>query len=170
MTQRDSGRYNALTDTWIDQNVKVDFAWGNIPMQPDDDRDSGLDAQLDSHIIATDGWANFPDFAENTGFPPPPPPPTINHTIAGIRKSFGGDTAGDQMYFMFLQGQNHNLFNGNTINITGSDVDAYNKNGWVVIAAVNDNAFNTNGTKVTIYWNGLITETANATTGTYAKV
>jgi hypothetical protein len=64
MTERDSGRYDAITDTWIDQQVKVDFAWGNIPMQPDADRAMfhHLDPALDSHIIATSGYEGFPAF------------------------------------------------------------------------------------------------------------
>lgn len=50
-------------------NVKVDFVWGNIPMQPDDDRgEDTLDPELDNHIIATDGWASFPEFEPNVGF------------------------------------------------------------------------------------------------------
>jgi hypothetical protein len=61
--QRDSGRYDAFTDTWIDQQVRVDFAWGNIPMQPNDDRGMAtLDPALDSHIIATSGYEGFPAF------------------------------------------------------------------------------------------------------------
>jgi hypothetical protein len=60
---RDSGRYDAFTDTWIDDNVQIDFAWGNMPMQPDDDRgENPLDPELDSHIIATSGYQNFPGF------------------------------------------------------------------------------------------------------------
>ncbi|CAB4123938.1 PASTA_pknB domain containing protein [uncultured Caudovirales phage] len=60
---RDSGRYDAFTDTWIDDNVQVDFAWGNIPMQPNDDRGMAqLDPELDSHIIATSGYEGFPAF------------------------------------------------------------------------------------------------------------
>ena len=66
-------------------NPKIDFVWGNIPMQPDDQRedavvplgggegDAGwgptahfksapLDPNLDSHIIATGGYQNFPSF------------------------------------------------------------------------------------------------------------
>jgi hypothetical protein len=63
MTERDSGRYDAFTDSWIDQNVRVDFAWGNIPMQPNDDRGMAqLDPALDSHIIATSGYEGFPAF------------------------------------------------------------------------------------------------------------
>ena len=66
MTQRDSGRYDANTDTWIDQNVFVDFVWGNVPMQPNDDRGMGeaLDPELDSHIIATSGYEGFPAFIQ----------------------------------------------------------------------------------------------------------
>ena len=51
MTHRDSGG-----------NVQVDFVWGNMPMQPDDDRDTPLDSALDNHVIATEGYSNFPGF------------------------------------------------------------------------------------------------------------
>jgi hypothetical protein len=64
---RDTGRYDAFTDSYVDQQVRVDFAWGNIPMQPDDDRDETLDPALDSHIIATSGYEGFPAFI--TGAP-----------------------------------------------------------------------------------------------------
>jgi hypothetical protein len=72
----------------VQGNVAVDFVWGNVPMQPDDDReDNGyvnipqvedygwsqarvytselLDDTLDNHIIATEGYSNFPSFIEN---------------------------------------------------------------------------------------------------------
>lgn len=72
INERDSGRYDAITDTWIDSNVKVDFAWGNIPMQPDDDRNWAelptLDPALDSHIIATSGYEGFPAFTPGGPF------------------------------------------------------------------------------------------------------
>lgn len=61
--ERDSGRYDATTQTWIQDNVRVDFAWGNIPMQPNDDRGMAqLDPELDSHIIATSQYEGFPAF------------------------------------------------------------------------------------------------------------
>ena len=41
-------------------NIVVDFVWGNIPMQPDDDRVTPLDPNLDSHIIATSQYNGFP--------------------------------------------------------------------------------------------------------------
>jgi hypothetical protein len=233
---RDTGRYDAITDTWIDQQVRIDFAWGNIPIQPNDDRgDNTLDPALDSHIIATNGWSSFPEFEPNTGFDPQTAivpnlvgmnnsvaqqalwdlglqpnaqytdvgatsqnnetvkdqgiaegtvvdlgtsvhlsiyhytAPAINHTIAGIRKDFGGSTNGYGFYWMFLMGQNHNLSNGNTLTISGCDVAAYNGSAWNVISSENDSAFNTGGTKVLIFWNGAITETANGTGGTYTK-
>lgn len=59
---RDTGRYDAIEQDYIDQQVRIDFAWGNIPMQPNDDRDEPLDPELDSHIIATSGYQNFPAF------------------------------------------------------------------------------------------------------------
>lgn len=65
-------------------NVQIDFVWGNMPMQPDDDRsfdvvtfpqyeDNGwtqatkymsgtLDAFASFHSIATTGYGNFPGF------------------------------------------------------------------------------------------------------------
>ena len=236
---RDTGRYDAFTDSYIDQNVRVDFAWGNLPMQPNDDRGMAqLDPELDSHIIATSGYEGFPAFIQGEPYDDTVPNAVmpnlygmnqvqaetaladagfsswinnqttsgatsqnnntvssqypgagellnvdaqpavvyynysspINHTIAGIRKNFNGSDLPYNEFYMFLQGQNHGLINGSVINITGSDVAAYNKNGWIVIAAENDNAFNTGGTKVTIFWNGAITETANGTGGTYTKV
>jgi len=61
--ERDSGRYDAGSQTWVDTNVRVDFAWGNIPMQPNDDRGMAqLDPELDSHIIATSQYEGFPAF------------------------------------------------------------------------------------------------------------
>ena len=65
---RDTGRYDAFTDSYIDTNVRIDFAWGNIPMQPNDDRGMAqLDPELDSHIIATTQYEGFPAFI--TGAP-----------------------------------------------------------------------------------------------------
>ena len=46
-------------------NVQVDFVWGNMPMQPDDDRGTALDVELDSHEIAVYGWSNFPGYIPN---------------------------------------------------------------------------------------------------------
>lgn len=48
-------------------NVQVDFVWGNFPMQPDDARASGhkLNAALDNHVIATEGWSGYPAFIPN---------------------------------------------------------------------------------------------------------
>lgn len=236
---RDTGRYDAFTDSYVDQQVQIDFAWGNIPMQPNDDRGMAqLDPALDSHIIATTQYEGFPAFTPGAPFDDTIPnvevpnlvglvnptaalnalqnvgltlgdtnPQTqgatshnnlhvaaqsvpagtlvnlgdavsitvynyvspVNHTIAGIRKQWQGSDLAYNFFFMFLQGRGHNLNNGNQINITGSDVAAYNKNGWYVFESADDDTFNTGGTKVTIFWNGAITETANGTGGTYTK-
>ena len=49
-------------------NVKIDFVWGNMPMQPDDDRgEDTLDPELDNHIIAVAEYNGFP------GYTPVPP-------------------------------------------------------------------------------------------------
>lgn len=55
MTVRDSGG-----------NVAVDFVWGNLPLQPNDDRgEATLNAALDNHSIATTGYSNFPGYIPN---------------------------------------------------------------------------------------------------------
>jgi hypothetical protein len=44
-------------------NVKVDFVWGNIPMQPDDARgENTLVPELDNHIIAVTQYNGFPGY------------------------------------------------------------------------------------------------------------
>jgi hypothetical protein len=49
-------------------NVKVDFVWGNVPMQPNDDRGGNtLDPDLDNHIIVVAEYNGFP------GYTPVPP-------------------------------------------------------------------------------------------------
>ena len=51
-------------------NVVVDFVWGNMPMQPNDDRaengGSLLDYTLDSHNIVEDGWNGYPLYTPNS--------------------------------------------------------------------------------------------------------
>jgi hypothetical protein len=45
-------------------NVAVDFVWGNFPLQPNDVREENggalLDATLDNHSIAYEGWNGYP--------------------------------------------------------------------------------------------------------------
>jgi len=55
-------------------NVAVDFVWGNLPMQPNDDREENgqtelLDPTLDNHSIAYEGWSGYPLFTPNTAGP-----------------------------------------------------------------------------------------------------
>lgn len=51
-------------------NVVVDFVWGNFPLQPNDVREENggglLDATLDNHSIAYEGWSGYPLFTPNT--------------------------------------------------------------------------------------------------------
>lgn len=62
---RDTGRWDAFGQQYVNQQVRVDFAWGNMPMQPNDDRGMAqLDPALDSHIIATAGYEGFPAFIQ----------------------------------------------------------------------------------------------------------
>lgn len=46
-------------------NLKVDFVWGNLPMQPNDDRGTNLDAALDNHNIVYSRWSGYPSFVAN---------------------------------------------------------------------------------------------------------
>jgi hypothetical protein len=54
-------------------NVVVEFVWGNIPMQPNDVREENggglLDATLDNHSIAYEGWNGYPLYDPNTEGP-----------------------------------------------------------------------------------------------------
>jgi hypothetical protein len=51
-------------------NVAVDFVWGNFPLQPNDVREENggdlLDADLDNHVIAYEGWNGYPLYEPNT--------------------------------------------------------------------------------------------------------
>ena len=51
-------------------NVVVDFVWGNFPLQPNDDREENggglLDATLDNHSIAYEGWNGYPLYNPNS--------------------------------------------------------------------------------------------------------
>ena len=51
-------------------NVVVDFVWGNFPLQPNDVREENggelLDATLDNHSIAYEGWNGYPLYTPDT--------------------------------------------------------------------------------------------------------
>lgn len=47
-------------------NVVIDHVWGNMPMQPNDDRTTDLDVALDNHINAVSGWNGYPLYTPNT--------------------------------------------------------------------------------------------------------
>ena len=49
-------------------NVVVDFVWGNLPLQPNDDRvePALLDWSLSNHIIADSNWGGYPLFTANS--------------------------------------------------------------------------------------------------------
>jgi hypothetical protein len=51
-------------------NVAVDFVWGNLPLQPNDERPDTatgrLDYALDNHVIAQVGWNGYPLYEPNT--------------------------------------------------------------------------------------------------------
>jgi len=48
-------------------DIFVDFVWGNLPMQPDDERGANpLNSAQDSHEIATGHWNGYPGYIPNT--------------------------------------------------------------------------------------------------------
>lgn len=49
--------------------IQVDFVWGNLPMQPDEDRgEAQLVPELDNHIIAVTQYNGFPGYDPETPF------------------------------------------------------------------------------------------------------
>ena len=142
-------------------NQKVDFVWGNFPMQPNDDRaatvtntggstgDYGwaqttkvasdrLNAALDNHANAEAGWAGYPNFVAAAG----------NYIITAV--------SGDGTTVTYTS--QNKLAPGNVVNITGLSAGAYNLSGVTVVTA--------DALKFTV------TNSANAglITGQYGKV
>ena len=54
--------------TATDGNVAIDFVWGNVPMQPNDDRATAvhLDPAKGDHINSLSGWNGYPQYTPNT--------------------------------------------------------------------------------------------------------
>ena len=152
-------RKQMATDT--SGNQKVDFVWGNFPMQPNDDRaatvtntggstgDYGwaqttkvasdrLNAALDNHANAEAGWAGYPNFVAAAG----------NYIITAV--------SGDGTTVTYTS--QNKLAPGNVVNITGLSAGAYNLSGVTVVTA--------DALKFTV------TNSANAglITGQYGKV
>lgn len=46
--------------------IAIDFVWGNMPMQPDDDRTTRLDRALADHIIEATAWNGYPQYTPDT--------------------------------------------------------------------------------------------------------
>ena len=117
---------------------RVGFAWGNLPMQPNDDRaatvtniggttgDYGwsqttqvasarLDASLDNHVNVESGWAGYPDFLKAEG----------NYIVTSAE---GNGTTVTYTSFNFLAP-------GEVVNITGLTASAYNLSNATVATA-----------------------------------
>jgi hypothetical protein len=153
-------------------NVKVDFVWGNYPMQPNDDRTDGtavatvaanasqnynwngyseypsarLNAALDNHVIAEAEWNNYPSFL----------PGAANYKVTAAT---GNGTT------VTYTSQNK-LAAGDVVNITGLTASAYNLSSATVATAdalkftVTDAA---NAGEITGQWYGKV-EPTNALT------
>jgi len=122
-------------------NVAVDFVWGNVPMQPNDDRTNGgttvvvaadadqnydwsgysvypsgrLDAALDNHANAEAGWAGYPAYYPAAG----------SYMVTAA--SGNGTT-------VTYTAQNE-LSVGDVVNITGLTASAYNLSSATVASA-----------------------------------
>lgn len=79
---RDTGRYDAFTESYVDTNVRIDFAWGNLPMQPNDDRGMAqLDPELDNHVIAVSEYQGFPAFITGDPYDDTTPNGTVPNVV-----------------------------------------------------------------------------------------
>lgn len=129
----------------------VDFVWGNVPMQPNDDRaatisniggstgDYGwsattqvasvrLDPALDNHANVEAGWSGYPSFVAGAG----------NYIVTAA--SGNGTT-------VTYQSQNF-LAPGTVVNITGLTASAYNLSGVTVATSKFGNFTVTNSANV----------------------
>lgn len=129
----------------------VDFVWGNVPMQPNDDRaatisniggstgDYGwsattqvasvrLDPALDNHANVEAGWSGYPSFVAGAG----------NYIVTAA--SGNGTT-------VTYQSQNF-LAPGTVVNITGLTASAYNLSGATVATSKFGNFTVTNSANV----------------------
>jgi hypothetical protein len=60
-------------------NVQVDFVWGNVPLQPNDDRgEDTLDPNLDNHEIVYESWNGYPGYNPGATGPEGPTYTTID--------------------------------------------------------------------------------------------
>ena len=143
-------------------NVKVDYVWGNFPMQPNDVRTeeaagnfggstgdyawaattkvagARLDAALDNHANAEAGWAGYPSYVAAAG----------NYMVTAV--------SGDGTTVTYTA--QNKLAAGDVVNITGLTASAYNLSSATVVSA--------DALKFTV------TDSANAgsLTGQYGKV
>jgi len=46
-------------------NIKIDYVWGNMPMQPNDDRATTLNSAMGDHSRVTVAWSGYPGFVPN---------------------------------------------------------------------------------------------------------
>jgi hypothetical protein len=151
-------------------NVKVDYVWGNVPMQPNDVRTeeaagnfggstgdyawsattkvagARLDAALDNHANAEAGWAGYPDYILAAG----------NYMVTAA--SGNGTT-------VTYTSQNK-LAAGDVVNITGLTASAYNLTSATVATAdalkftVTNSA---NAGEITGQWYGKVQSTTAVT-------
>lgn len=136
-----AGTNNVGNSTDSAGNVRVDFVWGNYPMQPNDDRTDGtavttvaanasqnynwngyseypsarLNAALSNHAVAEAEWNNYPSFTPGVG----------NYKITAAT---GNGTT------VTYTSQNK-LSAGDVVNITGLTASAYNLSSATVASA-----------------------------------
>jgi hypothetical protein len=46
-------------------NINIDYVWGNMPMQPNDDRGTALTSTLGDHSRVTTSWNGYPGYVPN---------------------------------------------------------------------------------------------------------
>ena len=145
-------------------NERVDFVWGNFPLQPNEDRTDGtpsvvvaadasenydwsgytvypsgrLDPDLDNHAIALANYAGYPGFIQSQA----------NYIVTAA--------SGDGTTVTYTA--QNNLVPGQTVTITGLPVSAFNLSG-VTVASANAVSFTVTNSA-----------TGTAVTGAYGRV
>ena len=137
-----AGTNNVGNSTDSAGNVRVDFVWGNYPMQPNDERTDGgtttVVAANASQNYNWNGYSNYPSARLNNL-------PTSNHTVAEAEwNDYPSFTPGAGNYKVTAASGNgttvtytsqNKLSAGDVVNITGLTASAYNLSSATVASA-----------------------------------
>jgi hypothetical protein len=129
---------------------QIDFVWGNMPMQPNDERGiATLDDTLDNHVIAASGWSNYPAYIPNYDGTFSAPANADSVADAGLEyvvpdllrktRTEAGDLLDNHNTDLNLYARGHNLTvnnvtsNGKTVRVYAYDTDSWGDDGTALI-------------------------------------